>query len=260
MGFSMKTKIILFALYSLIFVTSVVSYYGFKGSQDSMHYLAIHSGNINLQVKNEGYHRVLHTTITADYETSNRKDCAVTLRYDFPADIYVDKYELATIALNRKVEFYVDNKFIDVETPAHKSDPFVLYVVNYTLPDTANKLTETEFPIHLRYQKAAEDSRYKEVRFGDAYSDVQMLYLCKGPRNSNWKQFPLNSGEWIPASYVKVNKDVVMYVPVGDTNNLPWVSLITHGSVLLGTYYILRRLMATPSPDNAIIKLSPVKC
>lgn len=62
------------------------------------------------------------------------------------------------------------------------------------------------------------------------------------------------------ASYVKVNKDVVMYVPVGDTNNLPWVSLITHGFVLLGTYYILRRLMATPSPDNAIIKLSPVKC
>jgi len=99
-----------------------------------------------------------------------------------------------------QVEFYVDNKFIDVETPAHKSDPFVLYVVNYTLPDTANKLIETEFPIHLRYQKAAEDSRYKEVRFGDAYSDVQMLYLCKGPRNSNWKQFPLNSGEWIPVS------------------------------------------------------------
>jgi len=51
-----------------------------------------------------------------------------------------------------------------------------------------------------------------------------------------------------------------MYVPVGDTNNLPWVSLITHGSVLFGTYFILRRLMAIPSPDNAIIKLSPVKC
>lgn len=260
MGLSIKTKFVLFALYSLIFVTSVVSFYGFKGSKDSTHYLVVHSGNINLQVKNEGYHRVLHTTVTADYETSNRKDCAVTLRYDFPADIYVDKYELAAIALNRKVEFYVDNKFIDVESPAHKSDPFVLYVVNYTLPDTANKLIETEFPIHLRYQKAAEDSRYKEVRFGDAYSDVQMLYLCKGPVNSNWKQFPLNSGEWIPANYVKVNKDIVMYVPIGNINHFPWVSLITHGVVLLGTYYILRRLIATPSPDNAIIKLAPIKC
>lgn len=147
----------------------------------------------------------------------------MTLRYDFPSDIYVDKYELAAIAVSRKVstrtsysvcflfwkklfnvasfqvEFYIDNKFIDVETPAHKSDPFVLYVVNYTLPDTANKLIETEFPIHLRYQQAAEDSRYKEVRFGDAYSDVQMLYLCKGP-NTNWKLYPLNSGEWIPVS------------------------------------------------------------
>lgn len=57
MGLSMKTKVILFALYSLIFVTSVVSYYGFKGSQDSLHYLVVHSGNINLQLKNEGYHR-----------------------------------------------------------------------------------------------------------------------------------------------------------------------------------------------------------
>lgn len=57
MGLSMKTRIIQFVLYSLIFVTSVVSYYGFKGSQNSMHYLTIHSGNINLQVKNEGYHR-----------------------------------------------------------------------------------------------------------------------------------------------------------------------------------------------------------
>lgn len=50
--------------------------------------------------------RTLHTTVTADYETSNRKDCALTLKYDFPADIYVDKYELATIALNRKVSTY----------------------------------------------------------------------------------------------------------------------------------------------------------
>lgn len=99
------------------------------------------------------------------------------------------------------MEFYVDVKFMDVEAPAHKSDPFVLYVVNYTLPDSANKLIETEFPFHLRYQKAAEDSRYKEVRFGDAYSDVQMLYLCKGHINSNWKKFPLNSGEWIPVSF-----------------------------------------------------------
>lgn len=107
----------------------------------------------------------------------------------------------------------MDNKFIDVETPAHKSDPFVLYVVNYTLPDTANKLIETEFPFHLRYQKAAEDSRYKEVRFGDAYSDVQLLYLCKGPKNSNWKQFPLNSGEWISVS-VKIfqNKFLFLYL------------------------------------------------
>lgn len=59
----MKTQIILFALYSLIFVTSVVSYYGFKGSQDSLYYLEVHSGNINLQVKNEGYHRYIHKTI-----------------------------------------------------------------------------------------------------------------------------------------------------------------------------------------------------
>lgn len=57
MGSNMKTRITLFALYSLIFVTSVVSYYGFKGSQDSLHYLVVHSGNINLQLKNEGYHR-----------------------------------------------------------------------------------------------------------------------------------------------------------------------------------------------------------
>lgn len=98
------------------------------------------------------------------------------------------------------MEFYVDNKFIDVEIPAHKSEPLVLYVVNYTLPNTGNKLIETEFPIHLRYQKAAEDSRYKEVRFGNAYSDVQILYLCKGPINSNWKTHSLNSGEWIPVS------------------------------------------------------------
>lgn len=59
---------------------------------------------------------------------------------------------------------------------------------------------------------------------------------------------------------MKVNKDVVMYVPIGNTNDLPWVSLITHGVVLLGTYYILRRLMAAPSPDIAIIKLDPIKC
>jgi len=130
MSLSVKTKIVLFVLHSLIFVSSVVSYYGFKGGRDSLHYLMIHSGNINLQVKNEGYHRyekyypvrpqssvelfvtdlkhvfcfrILHTTVTADYETSNREDCALTLRYDFPSDIYVDKYELANIALSRKV-------------------------------------------------------------------------------------------------------------------------------------------------------------
>lgn len=57
MGLSVKTKIVLFAIYSLIFVTSVVSFYGLHGGQDSLYYLVVHSGNINLQVKNEGYHR-----------------------------------------------------------------------------------------------------------------------------------------------------------------------------------------------------------
>jgi len=51
-----------------------------------------------------------------------------------------------------------------------------------------------------------------------------------------------------------------MYVPVGDTHHFPLVSIITHGIVLLGTYYILRRLMCTQSPDFTIIKLAPVKC
>lgn len=60
MGLSIKTKFVLFALYSLIFVTSVVSFYGFKGSHDSSHYLVVHSGNINLHVKNEGYHRYIY--------------------------------------------------------------------------------------------------------------------------------------------------------------------------------------------------------
>lgn len=60
-------------------------------------------------------------------------------------------------------------------------------------------------------------------------------------------------------NYIKVNKDVVMYVPVGDTKHFMLVSFFTHGVVLLGTYYILRRLMTTPSPDIAIIKLGPIK-
>lgn len=57
---------------------------------------------------------------------------------------------------------------------------------------------------------------------------------------------------------MRVNKDVVMYVPVGDTTDFPFVVLITHGAVLLSTYYILRLLLTVPSPDNAIIRLSPV--
>lgn len=126
----MKTNIILLIiLYSLIFITSVVSYYGNKDNQDSLHYLVIHSGNINLQVKNEGFHRyeiyiyiyiitilvflfailfiyyfrILHTSVTADFETSNRKDCAITIKYEFPADIYVDKYELVNNDPNHNV-------------------------------------------------------------------------------------------------------------------------------------------------------------
>lgn len=60
--------------------------------------------------------RILRTTVTADYETSNRKDCALTLRYDFPSDIYVDKYELATISLSRKVCTKVCRELLQTNT------------------------------------------------------------------------------------------------------------------------------------------------
>lgn len=61
MGLNISTKIILFIIYySLIFTKSVVSSYGFKENQNSLHYLVVNSGDIDLQVKNEGYHRYLY--------------------------------------------------------------------------------------------------------------------------------------------------------------------------------------------------------
>lgn len=129
----MKHKITLFVFYLFISVTSILSHdIQNQGSLNS-YKLVVHSGIINLQVKNDGFHRylpniyfciiyftnqifligiliicyfrLLQTTITADYEMSNRKDCVVTLQYEFPADIYVDKFELATNNPNQKVSY-----------------------------------------------------------------------------------------------------------------------------------------------------------
>ncbi|XP_050535287.1 phosphatidylinositol-glycan biosynthesis class X protein-like [Daktulosphaira vitifoliae] len=244
-------------IFVVTLVTSALPYY--LTENNSLHFLKIDAGSINLQVKNNGYHRILHTIVEADYDISNYKDCAIMIKYNFPTDIYVDTYELKKSMLNQNVEYYVNSKFIDVELPAYKANSFVLHIVNYSHINEKNKLFDVEFPFHLRYQKSMENGQYKEIRFGKNHSDVQLFYICKGPIELNRKYFAPASEEWIFEKSIQINKKAVMSVPVGDLNKLFWVNLLTHLIVLMGTYYVIQCVVSSSLLDRSIISLNLIK-
>jgi len=168
----------------------------------------VFSRDFSLSISGSGLHRSLHVTIPAN-------STSALLKWDITPDFYVDVYELD----RQKFEFRVDDddtKFIDIESPAHRSE-------FHRLSLNVERKSVT-VPFHLRYQPPSDDDR----------DEAEILV-------------PSPQLEVMTSSGLRFLEGDPFYVtiPVGNTRHLPLVTFSTVFTVLTGSLFFLRALFAS---------------
>lgn len=226
-------------------VVCIVFFYNF-GLIDAVNKLYecdIHATLIR-QIKNDGFHRELHTNVELilGHSTVPWKQCRIILSENLPNSIYVNPNELNDLRRLSQISARL-NSSIDIEAPQHKSE--TLMVMQYSeLEHTENLLSSILIlPIHARYHSPRQ--------YGGFYTAVikapKLLVHCsEQPECMKLKKYVLPCYEdstdtctWTEVNY-KTNADKLnMPIPVGDSEHYMLVAAVTGLVAAGGCIYIL---------------------
>ncbi|XP_023013421.2 phosphatidylinositol-glycan biosynthesis class X protein [Leptinotarsa decemlineata] len=222
-------------------------------------YIECESECLNLEisiirkVEHEGFHRnvlwLIESPLTKDLKTLLvDSKCTFVLRQDIPNGMFVNPDEIAELSRKGKLVSYIDGS-VDIEAPAHEAKSHILYIY---LSSTGIEKTSIAIPIHLRYQRSQISGRYAKVMM----LKPSLLSWCPGSLNKVCGkglkvEAPCdNSGKnvciWKNLTYQALFDEVELYVPVGDLDDYPLVSILTLLLGCAGCIYTLSVLSTTP--------------
>ncbi|XP_038209983.1 phosphatidylinositol-glycan biosynthesis class X protein [Zerene cesonia] len=203
--------------------------------------------NINVKLKqilqNEGFHRNMTYEIT--FGTNDGKEmsyerCSLGLEQVLPAGVYASPDEIED-ARHKTITVF-KNK-VNIEAPAHESDPITVHLLGSVKDDSAFLY----LPVHARYHRAVEGGGAVRVHIPPPRMYVNCgsneLEQCRTASSNNntfcpqsdkqclWKEVP-----------VKVSRPLYWNIPVGNTDHYNIVMFGTAAVVVLGSIYLLREI------------------
>ncbi|KAJ8937270.1 hypothetical protein NQ318_005668 [Aromia moschata] len=207
--------------------------------------------SITQKVEYEGFHRdikwlveILHPSKESWLSLS----CNLALRLDISSGMFVNPDEVADLKRMGKLLTYVDGN-VDVEAAAHEATEHSIYV--YLNNSQIDKLS-VKLPVHLRYQRSQITGGYGKIPLAkpslltwcpandtkicgrglkvEAPCDAEALTLCV----------------WKNQTYQALFDEVELFVPVGDLDDYPLVSIVTLLLGCAGCIYILSVLSTAP--------------
>lgn len=207
--------------------------------------------SITQKVENEGFHRDVRWLL----ETTNpnntdwiQSGCKLAVHINVNAGMFVSKDQLAELNRNSTILIRVDGN-VNIETAAHDSTAHIAYIY---LPQDEIERIMFSLPIHLRYQRAQITGKY-----GKVYLDKPtVLVRCPADINLCGKRRPIleapcsfasvNKCQWRNTTYQALFQDVEMFVPIGDLDDYPLVSIVSLLLGCAGCIYVLSILSTTP--------------
>ncbi|CAH1154732.1 unnamed protein product [Phaedon cochleariae] len=207
--------------------------------------------SITQKVEHEGFHRNILWLIESTHTPEQKwfqSDCKFSIKQDIPNGMFVNPDEIADLNRTGELISYIDG-IVDVEAPAHESQEHIIYVF---LNQSDIERASITLPVHMRYQRSQITGGYGKVLL----RKPSLLMLCsesskracvrglkvEAPCDETahkvciWKNF----------SYQALFDEVELYVPVGDLDDYPLVSIVTLLLGCTGCIYILSVLSTTP--------------
>ncbi|XP_072388081.1 phosphatidylinositol-glycan biosynthesis class X protein [Diabrotica undecimpunctata] len=205
---------------------------------------------ITQNIENNGFHRDIWWLVeTSEPSTESwlKTECNLALRLDVSRDMFVNPDEIAELNRTGELQASIDGK-VNVEIPAHEADEHILYVF---LNSSLIKKLMLTIPIHLRYQRSQITGGFGKVNL----RKPSLLMWCpnnfKSVCNDGLKvEAPCDeksqaSCVWKNISYLAHFEDAELFVPVGDLDHYPLVSILTLLLGCAGCIYILSVLSTT---------------
>ncbi|XP_014271099.1 phosphatidylinositol-glycan biosynthesis class X protein [Halyomorpha halys] len=198
---------------------------------------------MNRKIDSLGFHRNIYYNISL--ETSCEIDqCKLCIQEMLPSGTFVNTDQLRDLSRTQKLLASVDGN-VDIESPASISSQLIVRILS-----NLNVLKEQQFigtsilPVHTRYQDPQAGGGFKTVNIHKPelyiycpgeYSQVKgevFLTPCAGDNNT-----PLPFSK---VAYSISGDDAVLKidVPVGNSDNLLLVQMVTVFVTIIGSVYI----------------------
>lgn len=207
--------------------------------------------SITQKIEQEGFHRDIWWLLeTADVskETWIQSKCNLALKLEISNSMFVNPDELAELNRMGELRGYIEGK-IDVEAPAHEATHHTVYM--FLNNSEIDRMTIT-LPIHLRYQRGQITGGYGKAPLRKpsllVWCPDSLNIICgKGLKVEAPCDEKANSVcIWKNLTYYAHFDDLELFVPVGDLDDYPLVSIVTLLLGCAGCIYILSVLSTTP--------------
>lgn len=191
--------------------------------------------SVNHRVSNEGFHRKLHITVTFESTKGFTRNCSLYVKQNLTNRVYIIPYEI--IDINDII--VVGN--VDFEKPT----PTIVYISEHNI---TRLIYAYEFPIHLRYQEAQINGGYSTATI----PSPTILLRCGDNSICGWKEsVPMSSGSNLYFTIIETKPetdDIILMVPIGDSQLLETVTTLTVISAFGGCYYLLSTVFSMSLP------------
>lgn len=192
--------------------------------------------SVNHRVSNEGFHRKLHITVKFESAKGLTGNCSLHVKQNLTNRAYINPYEINDIIVVGDV---------DVEKSSQDSDPTIVYISEHNITRLRYAF---EIPIHLRYQEAEMNGGYSKATI----PPPTILLRCGDNSICGWKEtVPMSSGSNPYFTIIETKPetgDIILMVPVGDSQLLETVTTLTVICAFGGCYYLLSTVFSMSLP------------
>lgn len=198
--------------------------------------------SVNHRVSNEGFHRKLHISVTFDSVKGFTFNCSLHVKQNLTNGIFINPYEI----IDTNDIIVVGD--VNVEKPMQDPESTIVYISKHNITRLRYAF---EIPIHLRYQEAKINGGYSTATI----PPPTILLRCGDNSICGWKEtVPMSSGSNPYFTIIETKPetdDIILMVPVGDSQLLETVTTLTVMCAFGGCYYLLCTVFSMSLPGSS---------
>lgn len=208
--------------------------------------------SVTQKIENEGFHRELKWIVEISsniIEKMNEAECKINMRLDLPYGMFVNPDEIADLNRNKKICGLIEGE-VNIEAPLHEATEHKINI--FIGVENVTEKISVDLPVHLRYQRAQITGGFGKVQLNKPWLLVNCTKKTRICGDAQKIPAPCSLVEhnktclWKNMTYQALFENVEVFVPIGDLDDYPLVSIVSLLLGCSGCVYILSILSTAP--------------